>query len=513
LVARGAGFEEAIRRAVGIGIEELEIPWTASGGDVIFELEDPRGNVLDRRAHAPQLLGDQRVTFSRIVFGDTKAAPGETARTFSGPRELLRGVTTNFVTTMHSWFPHADALSARLAAHAALLAAIDKGILDDEGLGPSLRASFAADAAAFRESALDASSGLVRPWPGMPTSLTWSRWASRNLHAALAHVKDKNLVSPSIVEALSNTLTRLDAAIALAQAEPSLGDGDPARDGEDVVPIEVDGKVVWRVVTDGAAQRFVIDQLAPLLDPTAADMDLACSKAYDRFRFLRAFSRTARTQLLLEQAKAALAAGPRGKEAFRRLYETAARDLLLTQEPGILQGPDLIGGVYSAPMAMVRFLEVTLRLPAKPITRIDRPGLVRFSSDSQASWVTARVSESEIPMAGGKATLVVELDPSKDPSDYYAIVAVPSTLGIAQTEDILADYKGNLLHGQQAGGASKPQLMAIPFRGLSRLSLLLEAVQPGTSPGVVAVRHIERPDEEVIVAIPEVRVRTLAAHD
>jgi hypothetical protein len=175
--------------------------------------------------------------------------------------------------------------------------------------------------------------------------------------------------------------------------------------------------------------------------------------------------------------------------------------------------PALLGGVYSAPMAMVRFLELTLLLPATPITRIDRPGIVRFSSDSQASWGTARVSESEIPMAGGKATLVVELDPSKDPSEYYAIVAVPSTLGIAQTEDILADYKGNLIHGQQAGGASKPQLMAIPFRGLSRLSLLLEAVQPGTSPGVVAVRHIERPDEEAIVAIPEVRVRTLAAHD
>jgi hypothetical protein len=511
--ARGAGLAEPIRATAAVGASELLVPWRAASGDVTFELRNAAGFVVDRRVHTPQLLGDQRVTFSRIVFGDAKAAPGETARTFSGPRELLRGVTTNFVTTMRSWYPHAEALSARLAAEAVLLAAIDEGILDDEGLRPNLRASFAADTAAFRESAFDASSGLVRPWPGMPTSLTWSRWASRNLHAALAHVKDKNLVSPSIVEALANTLTRLDAAIARAPGEPSFGDGDPARDGEDVVPIEVDGKVVWRVVTDGAVQRFVIDQLAPLLDPKAADMELACSKAYDRFRFLRAFSRTARTQLLLEQAKAALAAGPRGKQAFRRLYETAARDLLLTQDPGILQGPSLLGGVYSAPMAMVRFLELTLLLPATPITRIDRPGIVRFSSDSQANWVTARVSESEIPMAGGKATLVVELDPSKDPSDYYAIVAVPSTLGIAQTEDILADYRGNLIYGQQAGGASKPQLMAIPFRGLSRLSLLLEAVQPGTSPGFVAVRHIERPDEEAIVAIPEVRVRTLAAHD
>ena len=506
LEARGPGFSPAVSRTVGAGTTELLLPWNTSAGDVTFELRDSSGVVLDRSVQSPELLGDQRVTYSRLVFGRASAAPGETAQTFDGPRELLRGVTTNIITTMQSWFPHAEAVSARIEAQAVLLAATANGVLFDDGLSRSLRAGFAADVTTFTERMIDAESGLVRPWEGMAPNVRWSRWASRNLHSALAHAKVTAYVPEKSVETIRRVLTALDAALARVPAAPEFGDGSAANDGDDIVPIEVDGKVVWRVLTDDAVQRFAIDSLAPTLDPDAADAELACAKALDRFRFLRAFSRTERALLFLEQAKAALAAGPRGQVAFERLYQAAARDLFLTKEPGLLQGPSLLGGVYSSPMAMVRFLELTIRIPTMPITRIDRRGVVNFLSAAPASWVKARVGESTLSLFGGKTELVVELDPSKNPAEYYAIIAVPSNLGVTQTEDLLADYKGRLIHGQQANGGTKAQLLTIPFRGNRRLSLLLEAVAPGVSPGFVAVRHLARPDEQTVVALPAVTV-------
>lgn len=531
LEASGAGFGAPLIREVGPGASELFLPWSAAAGTVELTLRDASGAAIDRRAFTPELLGAQRVTYSRIVFGAAAAGPGEVARTFDGPRELLRGVTTNLVTTMASWFPHAEAVTARVAAQAVMLAAIDRRALDDEGLLPMLRSGFAADVATFRERLFDAGTGLVRPWPGMPTNARWSRWAARNLHAAMATargVRETAIADPAMatargvrgtaiadaatLELLRDTVSALDAALAKLPAPPAdATELEPGARGEDVVPIEVDGKVVWRVVTDDAVTRFVVDELAPLVDADAADPELAFAKATDRFRFLRAFSRTGRAQLLLEEAKVALAAGPRGRGAFERLYRLAARDLFLTREPGLLQGPALLGGVYSAPMAMVRFLELTLLAPPGPITRIDRPGVVRFTSGPPAPWVKAVLADADLPLQGGKTQLVVELDASKDPAEHYAIVAAPSNLAITQTEDILADYKGNLLYGQQASGASKPQLMAVPFRGSRRMTLALEALQVGTSPGLVAIRHVERPDEETVFALPEVRVHPSAA--
>jgi hypothetical protein len=512
--ARGAGFGAPLAREVGPGSSALVLPWVAAAGPVELAVRDAAGAVIDRRAFHPEILGAQRVTYSRLAFGAVAAAPGETARTFDGPRELLRGVTTNLVTTMASWFPHTEAVTARVAAQAVMLAAIDRRALDDEGLLPMIRSGFAADVAAFRERLFDSSTGLARPWPGMPTNARWSRWAARNLRAALATargVKGAVITDAATLKLLADTSAALDAALARLPASPTdATELEPGAGGEDVVPIEVDGQVVWRVVTDDAVTRFVVDDLAPLLDADAADADLAFAKAYDRFRFLRAFSRTGRAQLLLEEAKIALAAGLKGRAAFERLYRLAARDLLLTREPGLLQGPALLGGVYSAPMAMVRFLELTLLAPPGPITRIDRPGTVRFTSGPPAPWVKATLADTELPLEGGKTSLVVELDASKDPSEYYALVAVPSNLAITQSEDILADYKGNLLYGQQTSGASKAQLMAIPFRGSRRVTLALEALHAGASPGLVAIRHVERPDEETVFALPEVRVRGAA---
>jgi hypothetical protein len=506
LTASGPGVPAGWQRDVGPGKTDFALAWTAGAGKVRLELVDGRGRPRDRRELSTQLLERQRVTWTRLAFGEVTPAPGETARLFHGPRELLRGVTSNFVTTLHSWFPHAEAITARIEVRAVLMAALAKGLLDDEGYGASLQADLTKDIVDFRARFVDPASGLVRPWPGLPASPRWTAWASRNLHAALQQATALQTLGAQPLQVLRETVALLDQGLRKADKQaPQLGAIDP-QSGVELVPIEVDGQVVWRVETDDAVQRFAIDELAPLLMPEARDSELAMTKALDRFRFLRAFSRTGRAQYLLEQASVALSAGAKGKAAFDKLYRTAARDLLLTQEPGLLQGPALLGGVYSAPMAMVRLLELTLRMPPQPITRLDSQGELELTSGPSVPWLRAELRDRTLPLQGGRTELVVELGPEQDPAEWYAVVAVPSTVAVQQTEDVLADYKGQLLYGQQAAGAAKVQLLTVPFRGQRKMCLWLEAVAPGESAGYVVARHVQRPDERAMVRLPELKV-------
>ena len=133
--------------------------------------------------------------------------------------------------------------------------------------------------------------------------------------------------------------------------------------------------------------------------------------------------------------------------------------------------------------------------PSDVVTRVNGHPLEQPDQFLQA-WQEAR----------HRTELVVELGPGQDPAEWYAVVAVPSTVAVQQTEDVLSDYKGQLIYGQQATGAAKMQLLAVPFRGQRRLSLWLEAVAPGQSVGYVVARHVQRPDESAVVQLPEVRV-------
>jgi hypothetical protein len=418
--------------------------------------------------------------------------------------------------------------------------------LDDEGLSAAMRADLARDVRDLRERFFDAGSSQFRPWPGLPPSPRWTAWVNRNLHAARRHLQQPQLRGPMAdsVRVLEDTVKAVDAGFKARNEDPrQLAGYDPDQAGLEVVPIEIDGKVVWNVVTDSAVQQFVIDKLAPQLDPDAADAELAMGKALDTFRFLRAFERVGRLQLLMESAKAAWLAGPKGREAFDRLYATIARGLVLAQEPGVVQGPALLGGVYSAPMAVVRFLELTmmaaerkataagaafktsstrtalqfgqritaesagtLDLPDGAIARIDRRSQVSLTEGKAAPWLSADVKDHDLQVAG-TTELVIELAASKDPLEYYALVAVPTTTAIRQTEDALSDYKGQLIYGQQGTGGGKMQVIAVPFRGARRMSLWLEGLLPGASPGFVLVRHLQKPDETALVRLAEVRVR------
>src|SRR5207244_3299383 len=160
----------------------------------------------------------------------------------------------------------------------------------------------------------DAGTSQFRPWPGMPPNSRWTAWVNRNLHAAQRHLQDPQLhgLAANSVRVLNDTVAAVDAGFKARGEDPKLAGGyDPDQAGLELVPIEVDGKVQWQVVTDDAVQRFVIEQLAPTLDPDGQDAELAMAKTLDTFRFMRAFERVGRLQVLMESAKAAWLAGPK----------------------------------------------------------------------------------------------------------------------------------------------------------------------------------------------------------
>ncbi|MGC4115044.1 MAG: hypothetical protein QM765_10620 [Myxococcales bacterium] len=148
----------------------------------------------------------------------------------------------------------------------------------------------------------------------------------------------------------------------------------------------------------------------------------------------------------------------------------------------------------------------SITAPAGAVLRIDRPGTVPLMASEQ-SKAMGKVELAPTSLAvSGEAVLTVTLDDGRDPLEYFALIAVPSNTAIKQTEDILSDYKGQLIYGQQSMGGSKMQVLAVPFRGSKTVKLLLEGAWAGSSPGTVAVRHVENPFEMGAMKVPVVTV-------
>jgi len=540
LVVKGTGIAQELRRAVATGHQTVEVALLAKeSGKLVLQLTDAHGQALDRRELPIALLDDQEVTWSRLEFGGgqqgTPVAANQEVVVYEGAGPLLEGMVMNVFTTTESWFGHAEALSAQAAVHAVLLAAIDKGLLSDEGIGEQLRSTFNQAVRALDEKFCDRQTGLCRPYPGLATQPLWSAWVSRNLHSAISALARVKTTDGRVAEAyaLARQLTaRIDAALKARKASTLEAGYDDA--GDAVIPVEIDGKVVYRAVTDDAVSRWAAEQLLPRLDWDARSVELSFARAYDTFRFLKAFERTGALQYLTEVAKALYLKGDRQK--FAQLYRHLTRGMILTQEPGLLQGPALLGGVYSTPMALVKFLELqlligerrakerptlagkalsfgqrasgggTLVLPVGAIARIDERRRVSWEGgQGSPEWATARVSAPHARV-GEELGLEIALSPDLDPSEYYAIVAVPSTVAVKQTEDLLSDYRGQLIYGQQVTGGTRMQLLAVPFRGARSLKLVLEGAYPGHSFGKLLVRHIEKADAYAARPLPEITV-------
>lgn len=553
----GAGFGRAEERPVGSGKHSHLLAWPAQAGELQLALVDAGGKTVDKRLFRIQDLGKQPVTWSRLELGGATPVAvqaGDRLVVYAGPGLLLGGIVSQVVTTMESWFPHAEALSAKIAVQATVLAAIRQGLLRDDGYTQGLRGGL--EHSVQRLAALyDPSTALIRPYPGLAGNPRWSAWVAANLHLARRAWK----LAPAArqqVAAVADQVDRLakDLDGGLAKQAPPHGiayDAQAsyaaAQDGQEVIAVEIDGAVRHLAVTDDIVQRFAVDQLAPALQGVDCEDAQALGAALDKFRFLRAFSRVGRLQWLTGQAKAALAAGEKGRPAFEALFAAVARGMILAQEPGMLQGPAMLGGVYSQPMALPRFLELLLMMGKRPadagavtlqidgkiqaikleqavvaagagllsvprgaVVRLDRAGVVDLRALPEKPFAKALLSHSELAV-GQEGQLELQLDPALDPLEYYALIAVPATVGIKQTQDALSDYKGQLIYGQQAMGSGKMQVIAVPFRGSPSIKLWIEGLMPGQAIGNAVIRHVHDPDRACSVKIAAIKVAGPAA--
>ncbi|MBI5494179.1 MAG: hypothetical protein HY904_04075 [Deltaproteobacteria bacterium] len=544
LTVTGPGLPKPQVFPVKPGRNSVELGWQAgSPGTLSLALRNPKGRLMDQRDLPVRMVSSEPVTYSRLVVvregQSIVVGSDETARVYATPGGLLRGIVMNMVTTMESWFGHAEALSAQVAVRAVLIAAVHRHILDDEGLEQTLKVGLEKAVRDLSTAFYDPQEALIRPYPGIPGSTLWTAWVSRNLHSMIATLMQANVSDTLVTAALTQArdlAAKLDAGLTRRGISLEEAGGYNAQ-GDSVIPVEIDGKVVYRVPTDDAVTKWAVDKLLPRVDWNQKDTELAFSKAYDVFRFLRAFERVGALQYLTEIAKGLYAQGD--LKRFGELYERITRGMILAQEPGMVQGPALLGGVYSTPMAMVRFMElllmmglkggepkgtvtadgkpmafeesirgaVTLKVPAGCVVRLDKQGSVDLFNPGRGETVARAALSTARAAMGGELGLTIELDAQRDPLEYYAIIAVPSTTSIKQTEDILSDYRGQLIYGQQGMGSQQMQLIAVPFRGSRTLRLLLEGAFKGSSGGVVAVRHVEDVTEVFSTRIPSVTVQ------
>jgi hypothetical protein len=224
---------------------------------------------------------------------------------------------------------------------------------------------------------------------------------------------------------------------------------------------------------------------------------------------------------------------------FQVLFNRVARGVVQTQEPGMLKGPALLGGVCSSPLTIASFLDLllsmakdgsfdksavvvngkehalangpfvveargkdmTVKADKYTVLRVDRRrevNMLDFAGRDPFFKVT--LEKSSLRM-GDELDMIIELDgaglqqggASDHFAEYYAVVAVPSTLSVKQTEDLQSDYKGQSIFGQREMGSQKIQFLTVPFRGSRRIVLKLGAAQRGVSDGYVLVRHISNP--------------------
>jgi hypothetical protein len=401
---------------------------------------------------------------------------------------------------------------------------------------------------------VDKASNLIAPYPGLAGNPLWSVWVSKNLYTMISTLekvpvlRDEMSVTIEqarmLVESIRQELRKREIS------EDEFGFYDPEQNGQDVIPVEIDGKVIYKAVTDDAVVRWFVDHVWPFfIDAPVKNMKDLNAKfitAYDTYRFLRAFERSGVYYYLLLNAKALLL---QNDPHFFEVFNTIARGMIFTQDPGMIQGPALLGGVYSSPNTMVKFLDLLLTMmerkdiqtnpiliqetngrrqestlgnepvifePTGETLKLSAPSYVVYQVDRMENinlydylvdkpFFTVNIEKS-ILSVGEEGVLRIELDKEKDPSEYYAIIAVPSVLSIRQTADLLSDYKGQLLYGQRVSGGEKIQLLAVPFRGSRDMVLQVEGANKGQSEGFVLVRHLSNPDIIQTIKIPKITV-------
>lgn len=389
----GAGVKKPLDFKVESG--QTELSFTLQGGQsglLYLEVRGAGNKLLDKREIRLRDLAAYPVTFSDLLLstGEPLVIPsGRRIAVYAHPGLALAGMVATIQTTMHSWFGHSEALSARAAIDAVLLRAIEEKLLASEGLRDDLAADLAKTVRNLEEAFFDPNARLFRPYPGLPADPTWSLWVYRNFSIVSTNLSG----STSLAKEFAPTLKTLRACLKDLQSELvkrgiSLEESiQQNAQGQDVIPVVIEGKVVYRAVTDAAVVNWFVKRMVPALDlpsgPSLRDLNAKFIRTYDTYRFLRAFERTGVLYYLLLNAKALYA---QKDPHFTQVFNQVAKGLISTQDPGMIQGPALLGGVYSAPQTLVRFLELMVLMAADQ--KLAASPTVRIKAGS-ADWETA----------------------------------------------------------------------------------------------------------------------------
>ncbi len=496
------------------------------------------------------------VTFSDVIISDGSAQKIDKAQkiaVYSNPARMMDNIVANMNTVMYSWFGHAEAISASIAIRAMILRAASDKLISCDGLYDKLILDFKKSVKDFNESFYDKNTGLVYPYPGSPVNLNFSAWAAKNLSIAVTAISGsqslKIELNPQYL-LMSEMLEKM--ASELAKRKVSMQETaffDPAAKDE-AIPVEIDGKVIYKAPIDTAVIDFFTQKFIPVLDIDKIgrpDRAAAFIKAYDTYRFLKAFERTGMLYYTLINMKALL---KKEDKNFFKLFNRVSKGLINTNEPGLIQGPAMLGGVYSAPQTFVKYIElliemaklnkiskeaaveliingksekiivsdapyiidaagadITVKMPEFAALRYDREHEINIYDHLEKTSFFKINSDTTSYQIGSEGTLTLVLDEGCDASEYYALIAAPSNLSIRQSEDILSDYRGQTLYGQKSSGAVKMQFISAPFRGSKTLTVSLEGAFKGESEGFVCVRHISNPEKIVTLKTEKMTVK------
>jgi len=487
----GACLEKDVTMEVSEGNKDVEFELIGKNyGALRMEIFDNSGRLLDCRDVNIKNPASAQVTYSNIMISDGSpiyVKKGGKIQICANPGLMIQGLVRNIVTTMYSWFAHAEAITAQAAIRAMLIRAVDEKIINDDGMREILKADLVKSIRDFNEKFYDEKTGLVHPYPGVPVDITWTIWSAKNLSSVINTLRgseiSKNEFSDVIACASGMLEKMISELLGRGVSIRELGMFDP-KTGEDLIPVAIGGKVVFKVPTDDAVIDWFTEKIVPGLDTrhskSICDISDALIKNYDKYRFLRAFERTGPLYYILLNLKPLFV---RNDKNFAPLFSMVARGLINTSEPGLIQGPALLGGVYSSPQTAVKFIELLLLMAREEKVRPDasvevikdgKAGqIVKFSGapltleaadgdmavqapefSAARSDATAEINifdhlekpsffsaefDRGIMDIGDEGKLTIRLEKEKDPTEYYAIVAVPSTLSVRQTDDLLSD--------------------------------------------------------------------------
>lgn len=525
-------------------------------GKLSLSLVDKNDKTLDRRDFTINNIASMPVSFSDVIISDGAAIKIEKAGAvaiYSNPARLMDNIIANMNTVMYSWFGHAEAISASIAIRAMILRAAADKLISSEGLYDKLILDLKKSVKDFNESYYDKSAGLVYPYPGSPVNLNFSAWAAKNLSAAVAAISGSESLKAELepqYKVMAEILEKMIPELAkrkVSMHETAFFDPDV---NSDVIPVEIDGKVIYKAPVDSAVIDFFTQKFIPVIDVDKIgrpDRAAAFTKAYDTYRFLKAFERSGMLYYTLINMKALL---KKNDKNFFKLFNEVSKGLINTNEPGLIQGPAMLGGVYSAPQTFVKYIElliemaridkiakeaaieivvngksdkvivsdgpyiidgagadITVKMPAFAALRYEREHEINIYDHLEKPSFFKLASDKNSYQIGSEGTLTAVLDDGIDAGEYYALIAAPSNLSIRQSEDILSDYRGQLLYGQKSSGAVKMQFITVPFRGSKTLNVSLEGAVEGESEGFVCVRHISNPEKIVTLKTEKMTVK------